>query len=165
MTGEPPHVLGDPDAPVTVVEFGDLECPYCAEAAPVLRRLVEESDGRVRLVWRHFPLFQVHPHALAAALAAEAAGAHGLFWPMQELLLARQDRLTEADLRAYATELGLDPDDVVGDRAQQWAPRVQADYAEGLAHDVHGTPVVFVDGVRQRGRPTLDGLRAVVDAV
>lgn len=158
-------VLGNPDAPVTVVEFGDLECPYCRAAAPVLRRLVEESDGRVRLVWRHFPLFEVHPHALAAALAAEAAGAQGRFWELHDRLLEQQDRLTDDDLRAHATALGLDPEDLVGEHAEAFADAVRADYADGLALEVPGTPCVFVDGVRFRGRIELEALRAVVDAV
>ena len=102
------HVLGNPAAPVTVIEYGDFECPYCAAAAPVLKQLVEESDGQVRLVFRHFPLADNHPHALTAALAAEAAAAQGAFWPMHDLLFARQDRLSDVALRAYAEELGLD---------------------------------------------------------
>ncbi|UZN01976.1 DsbA family protein [Cellulomonas sp. S1-8] len=159
------HVLGDRDAPVTIVEYGDLECPYCRDAAPVLRRLVEESDGRVRLVWRHFPLFQVHPHALAAALAAEAASAHGLFWPMQELLFAHQGDLTDADLAGYARELGLDPDQVAGAAADRYARGVQADYEGGIELDVPGTPTLLIDGVPYRGRVELEALRAVVDAV
>lgn len=159
------HVLGDPDAPVTVVEYGDLECPYCRDAEPVLRRLVEESEGRVRLVWRHFPLFQVHPHALAAALAAEAAGAHGQFWEMQRLLFSRQDALTDDDLAAYARELGIEPEEVVGAPADRYARAVQADYEGGIELDVPGTPTVLVDGVRYRGRLELEALRAVVDAV
>ncbi|MFC8192987.1 DsbA family protein [Cellulomonas sp. NPDC057328] len=158
-------VLGDPSAPVTVVEFGDLECPYCRAAAPVLRRLVEESDGRVRLVWRHFPLFQVHPHALAAALAAEAAGAQGRFWELHDRLFADQEHLTDDDLRAHAVALGLDPEDLVGERAERHADAVRADYADGLALEVPGTPTVFVDGVRFRGRIELEALRAVVDAL
>lgn len=159
------HVLGNPDAPVTVVEYGDLECPYCRGAEPVLRQLVEESDGRVRLVWRHFPLFQLHPHALAAALAVEAAGAQGRFWEMQRLLFAHQDALTDEDLTRWAVELGLDPHDVVGPGADRFAAAVQADYEGGIAHDVPGTPTVLVDGVRVRGRLEIESLRAVVAAV
>jgi len=159
------HVLGDPAAPVTVVEYGDLECPYCRAAEPVLRRLVEESGGRVRLVWRHFPLFQVHPHALASALAAEAAAAHGKFWDMQRLLFAHQDALTDDDLAGYARELGLDPDEVAGAGADQYARAVQADYEGGIELDVPGTPTLLVDGVPYRGRVELEALREVVDAV
>ncbi|MBO0901990.1 thioredoxin domain-containing protein [Cellulomonas sp. zg-ZUI222] len=159
------HVLGDPDAPVTVVEYGDLECPYCRDAEPVLRRLVEESGGRVRLVWRHFPLFQVHPHALAAALAAEAAGAHGRFWEMQRLLFAHQDALSDEDLGRYAQEVGLAPDELVGPPADRFARAVQADYEGGIELDVPGTPTLLIDGVRYRGRVELEALRQVVDAV
>ena len=101
------HVRGAPDAPVTVVEYGDYECPYCAAAAPVLRQLVDGSGGRVRLVFRNFPLAEPHPYALTAALAAEAADAQGAFWPMHDLLFERQDRLTDVALRAYADSLGL----------------------------------------------------------
>ena len=159
------HVYGRPDAPVTVLEFGDLECPYCRAAAPALRELVDTSDGRVRLVWRHFPLFEVHPYALSAALAAEAAGVQGRFWDMQAELLSHQDRLTEPDLRAAAERLGLDPSDVVGDGAQVHAAAVSADYAAGIEAGVRGTPTIFVDGVRFHGKPTLERLREAAGVV
>jgi protein-disulfide isomerase len=151
MAHSPRHVLGSPDAPVTVVEYGDLECPFCRAAAPVLRALVEGSHGRIRLVWKHFPLFEVHPHALTAALAAEAAATHGLFWEMHDLLFAHQDHLTDPDLRGYAVTLGLDPAQVTGERAQVFADVVEADYVGGLAHDVRGTPTLFVNGTRYSG--------------
>jgi protein-disulfide isomerase len=153
------HVLGNPDAPVTVLEYGDFECPYCAAAAPVLRRLVEESQGRLRLVFRHFPVASAHPHALTAALAAEAAGEQGGFWPMHDLLFARQDRLDDAALRAYADELGLDGGAVVGEAAQRFADKVEADFAAGLEDEVAGTPTVVVDGELFTGRLELAALR------
>ncbi|WP_449385600.1 DsbA family protein [Cellulomonas soli] len=159
------HVSGEPDAPVTVVEFGDLECPYCRAAAPVLRRLVQGSDGQVRLVWRHFPLFEVHPHALTAALAAEAAAEHGLFWAMHDRLFAHQDRLTDADLRGHARALGLDPDQVAGDGAQRHAPAVEADYLAGLAAGVRATPTLLVGHQQLHGLVDLDTLRAAVRTV
>ncbi|WP_456846902.1 DsbA family protein [Cellulomonas sp. P5_C6] len=158
------HVYGRPDAPVTVIEFGDLECPYCRAAAPVLRELVDTSGGQVRLVWRHFPLFEVHPYALSAALAAEAAGASGKFWEMHDELMSHQDRLGEQDLRAAARQLGLDPTEVAGDRAQAYAPAVSADYAAGIEAGVTGTPAVFVGGTRYRGKVQLDRLREAVEA-
>ncbi|WP_051681625.1 thioredoxin domain-containing protein [Cellulomonas sp. HZM] len=158
------HVYGEPSAPVTIVEHGDLECPHCRAAAPVLRELVDTSDGRVRLVWRHFPLFEVHPHALVAALASEAAAERGSFWQMHDVLLAHQDRLTEPDLRAYARELGVDPASAAGDAAQRFAPAVEADYLAGVAAGVHGTPTLFVDGERFSGPPDAVRLRAAVDA-
>ena len=153
------HVLGNPDAPVTVIEYGDFECPYCAAAAPVLKQLVEESDGQVRLVFRHFPLADNHPHALTAALAAEAAGAQGAFWPMHDLLFARQDRLSDVALRAYAEELGLDGSRVVGEAAQAFAEKVAADFQTGLEDEVAGTPTVIVDGELFSGRVELAALR------
>jgi len=160
----PRLVLGDPAAPVTITEYGDLECPYCRSAEPVLRRLVEESDGGVRLVWRHFPLFQVHPHALIAALAAEAAAEQGLFWEMQRLLFAQQDRLTEAGLRAAGERLGLDPAAVAGEGAQRFADLVEADYVTGLGLGVRGTPTLLVQGERYAGPVELPALRAAVAA-
>jgi protein-disulfide isomerase len=156
------HVLGDPDASVTVVEYGDFECPYCASAAPVLHRLVAESEGGVRLVFRHFPLPDVHPYALTAALAAEAAGEQGGFWSMHDVLFAHQDRLTDADLRSYGTGLGLDGDRLVGPAVQRFGDKVEADFAGGVALGVPGTPTLFIDGVRFEGRPELGALRRAV---
>jgi protein-disulfide isomerase len=153
------HVYGDPDAPVTVVEYGDFECPYCAAAAPVLRQLVDESRGRVRLVFRNFPLPGVHPHALTAALAAEAAGAQGGYWPMHDLLFTKQDRLDDRSLRAYAEHLGLDGDLVVGEAAQQFGDKVEADFSAGLDEGVAGTPTLIIDGQPYAGRIELATLR------
>lgn len=156
------HVYGDPDAPVTVLEYGDYQCPYCSAVAPVLRELVDTSEGRVRLVFRNFPLPDLHPFALTAALAAEAAGAQGAFWPMHHLLFTKQARLTDAALRSYAEHLGLDADLVVGEPAQVHGDKVEADFAAGLEAGVPGTPTLFVDGVRYQGRPDLASLRRAV---
>src|SRR5215475_78570 len=98
------HVYGARHASMTIVEYGDFECPHCEAAAKPLRQLIDECSGDVRLVWRNFPLFQVHPFALTAALAAEASGEH--FWEMHDILLANQDRLTDSDLAAYAQQVG-----------------------------------------------------------
>ncbi|GEK21735.1 DsbA family protein [Cellulomonas xylanilytica] len=159
------HVYGRPDAPVTVLEFGDLECPYCRAAAPALRELVDTSDGQVRLVWRHFPLFEVHPYALSAALAAEAAGTQGRFWEMHEELMSHQDRLAEPGLRAAAVAVGVDPATVAGDDAQVHAPAVSEDYSAGIEAGVRGTPTIFVNGTRFHGKVTLERLREAVEAV
>ena len=156
------HVLGDPDAAVTLLEYGDYECPYCAAAAPVLRQVVEDSGGLVRLVFRNFPIADVHPFALTAALAAEAAGAQGGFWSMHEMLFARQDRLDDAALRAYADELGLDGSQVVGAPAQIFGDKVEADFAAGLAAGVGGTPTVFIDGQLWTGRVEAGALRRAI---
>jgi protein-disulfide isomerase len=158
----PEHVYGDPDAPVTVVEYGDFECPYCAAAAPVLRQLVDQSAGRVRLIFRNFPLADTHPHALTAALAAEAAGAQGAYWPMHDLLFARQDRLGDADLAAYAEELGIDGSAVVGPAAQAFGDKIEADFDAGLDEGVSGTPTLIIDGQPYAGRVELGALRRAV---
>jgi protein-disulfide isomerase len=152
------HVYGAADAPITVVEYGDFECPYCGAAAPVLRKLVDGSNGLVRLVFRHFPLFTKHPFALTAALAAEASGE--AFWEMHDLLFAHQDRLTDADLTRYADKIGAT--DVVGEAVQRFRPAVQADYAAGAADGVRGTPSLFVDGGLYTGRVELGALRAAL---
>jgi protein-disulfide isomerase len=156
------HVLGNQDAPVTLLEYGDYECPYCAAAAPVLRHVVEDSDGRVRLVFRNFPIADRHPYALTAALAAEAAGAQGGFWEMHELIFARQQRLDDAALRSYADELGLDGSRVVGEPAQAFADKVEADFAAGLDAGVGGTPTVFIDGRLWSGRVEEGALRRAI---
>jgi protein-disulfide isomerase len=153
-------VYGDLDAPTTVVEFGDFECPYCAAAAPVLHDLVDSSDGAIRLVFRHFPLFQPHPYALTAALAAEAAGEQGSFWPMHDLLFARQDHLTDADLVRYGEHLGLDTSTMVGDAAQRYAEAVQLDYADGAQLGVHGTPTLFINDEPYIDRVEVAALRS-----
>lgn len=151
---------GDPGAPVTVVEHGDFECPYCRAAAPVLASLVEGSGGRVRLLWQEFPLFEIHPHALAAALAAEAARAQGVFWPMHDQLFAHQDALDDGSLRRYAQSVGADPESVVGEAAQEHAAEVGRQYREGVEAGVRGTPTLFIDGRMYTGPLALPELRA-----
>ncbi|OAA28566.1 protein-disulfide isomerase [Frankia sp. EI5c] len=153
---------GTPDAPVVIVEYADFECPYCARAAGILRELVDSSDGQVRHVFRHFPVFDLHPHALTAALAAEAAGAHGRFWEMHDLLFANQDRLADRYLMGFARAVGVEADLVVGDPAQPYGDAVEADYADAAQRRVRGTPAIFVDGERYRGRLELGPLRAAV---
>ena len=158
VTGDD-HVRGPVDAPVTVVEYGDYECPYCAAARPVLASLVD--SGEVRLVFRNFPLADVHPYALTAALAAEAAAASGAFWEMHDLLFANQDRLRDADLAWYARSLGI-PGSVVGDAAQPYGDKVETDFRSGVDSGVRGTPTLFVNGRRYTGRVDLPSLRATV---
>jgi protein-disulfide isomerase len=157
------HSFGPDDAPVTVIEYGDFECPYCAAAAPVLHELVE-TGGDIRLVFRHFPLFEVHPHALTAALAAESCTASGTFWSMHDALFAHQAHLDDASLRRYAASVGADPDLAVGLPAQVFAPTVQADYAAGVQAGVRGTPTLFINGAHYQGRTELAALRRAVAA-
>ena len=113
------HVRGGPHAPVTVVEYGDFQCPHCRAAEPVVRALLEQFDQRAQLVFRHFPLEQAHEYALIAAQAAEAAGAQGKFWEMHDLLLEHQPRFDMNHLKRYADSLGLDTATFVAECAGQ----------------------------------------------
>jgi Na+/H+ antiporter NhaA len=158
------HVRGPEDAPVTLVEYGDFECPYCGQAEPVVRELLRDF-GDVRYVWRHLPLNDVHPHAQAAAEAAEAASAQGAFWPMYDLLLTRQGALTRTDLLAYAAELGLDVGrfgDELGRHAG--AARVAEDVDGADLSSVTGTPTFFVNGRRHYGAYDIETLSRAVRA-
>ena len=144
------HALGASHAPVTVVEYGDFECPNCKQAAPAVKLLLERFAGRVRLVYRHFPLEEVHPHALQAALAAEAAAGQGKFWPMHDLLFDNQRHLKLPQLRGYAERLELDMaryDADMGDTV--YLQRVREDIEGGAASGVRATPTFYLNGVIQ----------------
>ncbi len=164
--GNGDHALGPATAPVTLVEYGDYECPYCGRMHPVVKELRERLGDRLRFVFRHFPLDSVHPNARRAAEAAEAAASQGRFWEMHELLYENQDDLGEEALRRYATRLELDPahfEEDLEERAH--APRVREDRFGGERSGVEGTPTFFVNGVRYEGSHDLEALlEAVEDA-
>jgi protein-disulfide isomerase len=156
------HVRGPIDAPVTVVEYGDFECPYCGQAEPVVRELLRDF-GDVRYVWRHLPLNDVHSHAQLAAEAAEAAAAQGAFWQMHDLLLARQDALGPADLIGYAEQLELDVGRFTDDlRDQAGAARIAEDVDSADLSGVSGTPTFFINGRRHHGAYDIATLSAAV---
>ena len=145
------HIRGPADAAVTLVEYGDLECPYCGQAEAVIRELLTDF-GDLRYVWRHLPLTDVHPRAQLAAEASEAAAAQGAFWPMHDLLLEHQDELAPKDLIRYADELGLDVKSFTEDlRDHRWAEQIAADVESADVSGVAGTPTFFVNGQRQTG--------------
>ena len=145
------HIRGPLDAPVTVVEYGDFECPFCGRAEPVVRELLSEF-GDVRYVWRHLPLSDVHPNAQFAAEAAEAASDQGAFWEMHDLMFTHQDALTPKDLVSYAAELGLDVEQFASDLASHaGAARVAEDVDSADLSGVSGTPTFFVNGKRHQG--------------
>jgi protein-disulfide isomerase len=146
------HVRG-PSASRVIVEYGDYECPYSRKAFRNIQRIESQLDGGVRFVFRHFPLTEIHPHALAASAAAEAAARQGRFWEMHELLFRRQQALEEDDLRRYAEELELDLAQFDSDRADaEVLARISRDVDSGLATgEVQGTPTLFIDGVVHRG--------------
>jgi protein-disulfide isomerase len=159
------HVRGSDDAPVTLVEYGDYECPYCGQAEVVIRELLVSFGDDLRYVWRHLPLNDVHPNAQMAAEATEAAAAQGAFWPMHDLLLAHQDELSPQALRDYAARIGLDVDRFWDElRHRQYAPRVAEDVETADASGVAGTPSFFINGRRHDGAYDLATLTATVRA-
>ncbi|HEX2884744.1 MAG TPA: Na+/H+ antiporter NhaA [Candidatus Limnocylindria bacterium] len=160
------HVRGPADAPVTLVEYGDFECPYCGRAAPVMRELLSRFEGRLRFVFRHLPLTDVHPNAALAAQAAEAAGAQGRFWEMHDLLFEHQDALDPAALRRHAAQLGLNLETFDADlREGRHAGRVAQDVNSAEEAGVAGTPSLFINEVRYRGAYDLETMDTLVRRV
>jgi Na+/H+ antiporter NhaA len=157
------HVRGADSAPVTLVEYGDYECPYCGQAEVVIRELLDEFGDELRYVWRHLPLNDVHLNAQMAAEATEAAGAQGAFWPMHDKLLSTQDELTVIDLKRHAERLGLDPERFWDElRRRVYAERVAEDVASADASGVAGTPSFFINGRRHSGAYDVETLSAAV---
>jgi Na+/H+ antiporter NhaA len=159
------HIRGDEDALVTLLEYGDYECPYCGQAEGVIRELFESFGGELRYVWRHLPLSDVHIYAQTAAEAAEAAAAQGKFWEMHDCLLSHQDQLGFRDLIRHAETVGLDvrrfEDEV---RQREYAPRIAEDVASADASGVAGTPTFFINGRRHYGAYDLPTLTVAVKA-
>ena len=156
------HIRGPGDAPITLVEYGDFECPHCGQAEPVTRELLRDF-GDLRYVWRHLPLNDVHPRAQVAAEASEAAAAQGAFWEMHDLLLARQDALTPKDLIRYARDLGLDVDRFTQDLYRHvHAARVAEDVDGADLSGVSGTPTFFVNDRRHYGAYDIETLTKAV---
>jgi protein-disulfide isomerase len=158
------HLRGPADAPVTVVEYGDFECPYCGRAERVIRELLTDF-GKLRYAWRHLPLSDVHPRAQLAAEASEAAAAQGRFWEMHDLLLEHQGDLRPSDLEAYAKRLDLDLVRFREDlRRHVYASRVEEDVDSADLSGVTGTPTFFINGRRHDGAYDIDTLSAAVRA-
>ena len=156
------HVRGPDRAPVTLVEYGDFECPYCGRAEPVVRELLADY-GDLRYVWRHLPLSDVHPHALAAAEAAEAAASQGKFWEMHDQLLDHQDALTTKDLIRYAGEVGLDTEQFARDlRDHAGQAKIAADVDSADLSGVSGTPTFFINGKRHHGAYDITTLASAI---
>jgi len=158
------HIRGATDAPVTLLEYGDFECPYCGRAEPVVRELLRDF-GDLRYVWRHLPLNDVHPHTQSAAEAAEAAAEQGAFWEMYELLLSNQSALSEEDLVARAEQLGLDVERFKDDLEHHvGAGRIAEDVDGADLSAVSGTPTFFINGRRHYGAYDIDTLSRAVRA-
>ena len=161
------HTIGERTAAVTITEFSDYECPYCAGLEPVLAELIESMPGQLYFEFANFPLYEIHPHALTAALAAESVAAtagESAFWKMHHQLMSHQARLSDPDLRRYADEAGGDPAMATGDNAQRFAETVRADYARGLQMGVAATPSLFINGDLYLGRLELPALRKAVNS-
>lgn len=157
------HARGPLHAPVTLIEYGDFECPSCKVAVRTPQLLLDRYPNRIRFIYRHFPLEDAHPHALRAAEAAEAAAAQGCFWPMHDLLFQHQSHLTDRDLRRYAAEVGLDLTRFDVEMAQRLYLQRVREQAEGGRHShLRATPTFFLNGVVQ---DISFGLQALHDAV
>jgi protein-disulfide isomerase len=151
------HAQGAAGAKVTLVEYGDYECSYCGRAYPIIKQLQTELGKQLRFVFRNFPLSQAHPHALHAAIAAEAVGAHGedVFWQMHDTLYENQDALDDEALASYAEALGVPASELaVATAGGPIAARVRADFRGGVRSGVNGTPTFFVNGERYDGNWT-----------
>jgi protein-disulfide isomerase len=146
------HATGPDDAPVTLVEYGDYECPYCGMAHPIVKRAQQKLGSQLRFIFRNFPLAEAHPHARLAAQAAEAAAAQGKFWEMHDMLFENQTALEPDDLVGYAKSIGLDITRFERDlEAGTFAKRVRDDFRNGVRSGVNGTPTFFVNGERYEG--------------
>lgn len=150
--GSEDHSQGSPTASITLLEYGDYECPYCGQAYPQVKRVQEALGDNLRFIFRNFPLSQVHPHAIAAALAAEAAGKQGKFWEMHDMLFENQKSLQEDNLMAFANALELDFAEFTKDlQSDELEQRVRGDFMGGVRSGVSGTPTFFINGKRYTG--------------
>jgi protein-disulfide isomerase len=149
VTEERDHIQGPTDAAVTLVEYGDYECPYCGAAYPIIKEVQSRMSERLRFVFRNFPIATSHPHAEQAAEAAEAAATQGSFWQMHDLLYENQGRLRDPDLRDYAERLALDVERFDKELAEHvHASRVREDFMSGVRSGVNGTPTFYINGAR-----------------
>jgi len=159
------HTSGAENAPLTLVEYGDFQCPHCRNAFPIVKKVQQQLGARLRFVFRNFPLTQIHPEAEHAAEAAEAAGAQGAFWQMHDRLFERQFALDDDSLVEYAQELGLNADRLRGELdAGTYRAKVRDDFMSGVKSGVNGTPTFFINGERYDGSYDLGSLLEAVSA-
>jgi protein-disulfide isomerase len=164
VSDERDHIQGPAEAPVTLLEYGDYECPYCGAAYPIVKQVQAQMGDRLRFVFRNFPISTAHPHAEQAAEAAEAAAAQGRFWEMHDHLYEHQKHLEAGDLRTYAEELGLDVERFDRELTQHaHAARVREDFMSGVRSGVNGTPTFYINGNRHDGPYDLDSLLAALE--
>jgi len=161
--GPADHAHGPADAPVTLVEYGDYECPHCGLAHPIVKAVQRRLGDQLRFVFRHFPISSNHPHAEHAAEMAEAAADRRKFWEMHDLLYRNQDALEDEDLLGYAESLGIDPAWAASAlRSGTFTERVRANFLSGVRSGVNGTPTFFINGVRHEGPWDEESLLAAI---
>jgi protein-disulfide isomerase len=159
------HALGDEHAAVTLVEYGDYECPHCGRAHPVVKAVRKHFGKQLRFVYRHFPLTQIHPHAESAAEAGEFAGVNRRFWEMHDRIFENQDRLGIPLLTELAEELGLSSEDLAAAlQDREFAPVVKEQFLGGVRSGVNGTPTFFINGYRDEGMNEFEDLVEAIDA-
>ena len=159
------HIRGVATAPISMLEYGDYECPFCAEVQPIVLEIQERLADDLCFAFRHFPLTTVHPHSEHAAEAAEAAGAQGSFWKMHEMLFQNQQALEDEDLVQYASLLGLDEVRLIREvETGAYATRVRDDFKSGVRAGVNGTPAFFINGERYDGARGLEEMLAALTA-
>lgn len=158
------HAQGPADAPVTLVEYGDYECPYCGETYPVIKAAQRAMGDRMRFVFRNFPLVDMHPHAAHAAEFAESAAAIGQFWAAHDMLYEHQEALRDGDLIRYGEKIGLDGEAVMDAFDGRHNDKLQADFSGGVRSGVNGTPTLFINGHRYDGDRDVQSLVAALSA-
>ena len=159
------HVVGPADAPVTLVEYGDYQCPHCQAAWPQVELVLRHFGQDLRYAYRHFPIATMHPLAKPAAECAEFAGAHGLFWEMHSAIFANGHQLSGAALFALASQLQLDVAELRSALERgDYSPKVESDFQSGIRSGVNGTPCFFVNGQRHDGTYAAADLAAAIDA-
>ena len=157
------HIQGPINAPSSLVEYGDYECPFCGQAYPIVKAVQQSLGDKLCFAFRNFPLANMHPHAEHAAEAAEAAGKHGKFWEMHDLLYENQNALEDDDLASYAEKLGLDVARFIKDiETDAHGKRIREDFMSGVKSGVNGTPSFFINGVRHDGGYDLESLLAAL---
>jgi protein-disulfide isomerase len=158
------HIQGPAEAAVTLVEYGDYECPYCGAAYPIIKEVQERMGERLRFVFRNFPITTSHTHAEQAAEAAEAAAAQGRFWEMHDLLYENQQHLGDEDLRAYAEKLGLEVEPFDEELTEHvHAERVREDFMSGVRSGVNGAPTFYINGMRHDDSYDVETLLAALE--
>jgi protein-disulfide isomerase len=158
------HTRGPLDAPLTLIEYGDYQCPYCAQAHETVQALIQQFGDRLCYIYRNFPLTEIHENAEHAAEAAEAAAAHGKFWEMHDALFENQDALDDESLAEYTRNLQLDPEEILQEiESGKHARRIKADFESGVKNGVNGTPTFFVNGKRHEGDDDVESLTIALE--